>query len=232
MSEPHVIVIIPAAGSGSRFGGDVPKQFRTIGGKPIIQHVIERFLFDERVERVIVPVNERLLSTIAKSPGDKVQFVAGGATRQESVTRGLEAAGDVHDVIAVHDAVRPFFSYEVFHAVIDAAREHGAAFPALPLADTIHVVDDDDRVVSTPDRKVLVAAQTPQCFRVEVLRDILSRGGDDATDEAGLAAKYGYVVKAVKGDSLNFKITRPEDLVMAERIYAEWGADDSNRSGH
>jgi len=231
VSEPRVIVIIPAAGSGSRFGGDVPKQFRTIGGKPILQHVVERFLFDERVERVIVPVHEMLLSTITPAPGEKIQFVAGGATRQESVTRGLEAAGDVEGVIAVHDAVRPFFSYEVFHAVIDAAREFGAAFPALPLADTIHVVDDN-QIVGTPDRSTLVAAQTPQCFRVDVLRDVLSRACDDATDEAGLAAKYGYVVKAVSGDSLNFKITRPEDLVMAERIYAEWGADDSNRSGH
>ena len=127
-------------------------------------------------------------------------------------------------IVAVHDAVRPFFSYEVFHAVIDAAREHGAAFPAIPIADTIHIVDDD-RVVSTPDRRTLVAAQTPQCFRIEVLRDILMRGEGDATDEAGLAAKYGHVVKAVPGDSLNFKITRPEDLVMAERIYAEWGDD-------
>ena len=209
----QVIVIIPAAGCGSRFGGDIPKQFRTLGGKPMLMHVIERFLFDERVHRVIVPV-----------PGDRLRFIAGGVTRQESVARGVDAAGDVRAIVAVHDAVRPFFSYEVFHAVIDAAREHGAAFPAIPIADTIHVVDDD-RVVSTPDRRTLVAAQTPQCFRIEVLRDILMRGEGDATDEAGLAAKYGHVVKAVPGDSLNFKITRPEDLVMAERIYAEWGDD-------
>jgi 2-C-methyl-D-erythritol 4-phosphate cytidylyltransferase len=222
VSEPRVIVIIPAAGSGSRFGGEIPKQFRTLGGKPILQHVVERFLFDERVDRVIVPVQEILLSTIGESPGDRVTFVAGGETRKESVTRGLEAAGDVQDIIAVHDAVRPFFSYDVFHAVVDAAREHGAAFPALPVADTIHVIDDD-KIKMTPDRRVLVAAQTPQCFRVDILRDVLSRDSDDATDEAGLAAKYGYTVKAVPGDSLNFKITRPEDLVMAERIFAEWG---------
>jgi len=220
----QVIVIIPAAGSGSRFGGDIPKQFRTLGGKPMLMHVIERFLFDERVHRVIVPVQEMLLSSIVPVPGDRLRFIAGGVTRQESVARGVDAAGDVRAIVAVHDAVRPFFSYEVFHAVIDAAREHGAAFPAIPIADTIHVVDDD-RVVSTPDRRTLVAAQTPQCFRIEVLRDILMRGEGDATDEAGLAAKYGHVVKAVPGDSLNFKITRPEDLVMAERIYAEWGDD-------
>jgi 2-C-methyl-D-erythritol 4-phosphate cytidylyltransferase len=220
-----IIVILPAAGAGSRFGGEIPKQFRTLGGKPILQHVIERFLFDERVERVIVPVQEALVSTIGRAPGDRVLFVAGGETRQESVRRGLDAAGDGLEIVAVHDAVRPFFSLEVFHDVVDAARKHGAAFPALPVADTIHVVNDD-RIAMTPDRRFLVAAQTPQCFKAEILRDVLERAardGDDATDEAGLAAKYGYTVRPVPGDSLNFKITRPEDLVMAERIFAEWG---------
>jgi len=222
-----VLVIVPAAGAGARFGGDIPKQFRMLGGRAILQRVVERFLFDANVQRVVVPVHEMLLSTVANSPGERVQFVAGGATRQESVTRGLEAAGDVQDVVAIHDAVRPFFSYETFHAAIAAAREHGASFPAVPVADTIHEIAND-RVIATPDRRSLVAAQTPQCFRVEVLRDVLARAareGDDATDEAGLAAKYGYVVKPVAGDSLNFKITRPEDLVMAERIFAEWGEE-------
>ena|SRR5438067_270950 len=224
MSTEHgrVLVIVPAAGSGSRFGGEIPKQFRTLAGKPLLQHVVERLLFDDRVDRVIVPVQETLLSTIGQAPGDRVRFVAGGETRKESVTRGLDAAGNDHEIVAVHDAVRPFFSYDVLHAVIDAAIEVGAAFPAIPVADTIHVLDGD-KIVSTPDRSTLIAAQTPQCFRREILRDVLSRCGDDATDEAGLAAKYGYTVKAVKGDSLNFKITRPEDLVMAERILAEWG---------
>lgn len=219
-----VLVIVPAAGSGSRFGGEIPKQFRTLAGKPLLQHVVERFLLDGEVSRVVVPVAEALVASVKAM--DRVQFVAGGATRQQSVARGLEAAGDDDvDVIAVHDAVRPFFSAEVFHAAVAAAREHGAAFPALPLADTIHVVDGD-RVVLTPDRRFLVGAQTPQCFRTDVLREVLARAareGDDATDEIGLAAKYGFDVRAVPGDSLNFKITRPEDLVMAERVIAEWG---------
>ena len=225
MSDPQVIVIVPAAGAGTRFGGEIPKQFRTLGGKPILQHVVERFLFDDRVLRIVVPVNEMLLEVVTRDPQDRVRFVAGGTTRQESVTRGLEAAADETAIIAVHDAVRPFFSYDVFHSAIDAAIEHGAALPAIVASDTIHIVSDD-RIVSTPDRRNLFAAQTPQCFRAAILRDVLaraSREGDDATDEAGLAAKYGYDVRVVPGDSLNFKITRPEDLVMAERIFAEWG---------
>ena len=226
-----VIVIVPAAGSGSRFGGEIPKQFRALAGKPLLQHVVERFLLDEEVSRVIVPIAEALVTTV--KPMDRVQFVAGGETRQQSVARGLEVAGaEDGDVVAVHDAVRPFFSSEVFHAAVAAAREHGAGFPALAVPDTIHVVDGD-RVVMTPDRRFLIAAQTPQCFRLDVLREVLARAereGENATDEIGLAAKYGFDVRAVPGDSLNFKITRPEDLVMAERIVAEWGTDTSNVS--
>jgi len=224
VSEPGVVVIIPAAGSGSRFGSELPKQFHTLGDRAILQRVIERFLYDERVERVIVPVHERGLLNIGEQPsGKRVQFVKGGETRQESVTKGFEAAEMKKGIIAIHDAVRPFFSIETFHKVIDAAIRYGAAFPAAPMVDTIHIVDND-QIVDTPDRTKLVAAQTPQCFRADVLRDVLSRGaGGDASDEAGLAARLGYVVKAVPGDKLNFKITRPEDLVMAERILAEFG---------
>lgn len=221
---PDIVVVIPAAGMGTRFGGAVPKQFQPLAGKPMVQRVVERFMLDERVLRVVVPVAEPLLAVVKQGEGERVVFVAGGATRQQSVMRGLEHAGDCA-VIAIHDAVRPFFSYDVFHAVVDAAREHGAALPVLPLVDTIHVVEEG-AIAGTPDRKRLFAAQTPQAFRPDVLEDVLRRAareGADATDEAGLAASYGHVVKAVPGDSLNFKITRPEDLAMAERVIAEWG---------
>lgn len=224
MAGERILVIIPAAGSGTRFGGDVPKQFLPLAGQPLVQRVVERFLFDDAVTRIVVPVLEMLLSAVKTSPGERVQFVAGGVTRLQSVMRGLEAAGGDFDLIAIHDAVRPFFSLDTFHATLDAARTHGAAFPGVPLPDTVHQVADD-AISTTLDRSVLVAAQTPQCFRAEVLRDVLSRGDAEATDEAGLAAKYGHRVQLVRGDSMNFKITRPEDLVMAERIYAEWGGE-------
>ena len=223
----RVLVIIPAAGSGTRFGGDVPKQFRPLGGKPLVQRAVERFLFDPMVTRVIVPVMEKLVDAVKSSPGERVTFVAGGETRLQSVTRGLEAAGDEFDLIAIHDAVRPFFSLDTFHATLDAAREHGAAFPGISLPDTVHQIANE-AIAKTLDRSVLVAAQTPQCFRADVLREVLARAARedaDATDEAGLAAKYGHHVHLVRGDSMNFKITRPEDLVMAERIYAEWGGE-------
>jgi len=222
-----ILVIIPAAGSGSRFGGSIPKQFQPLAGKPIVQFVVERFLLSGIAGRIVVPVAEALLSVVNQAPQDRVQFVAGGETRQESVTRGLEAAGDEFDIVAVHDAVRPFFRASTLHALVDAAGECGAAVPVLPVGDTIHVARDGS-IVATVDRSTLVAAQTPQCFRMAVLRDALARAaqeGFNATDEAGLAAHYGYDVRVVPGDPHNIKITRPEDFALAEAHFEEWSRE-------
>ena len=220
-----LIVIVPAAGTGSRFGGPLPKQFQTLAGKPILQHVIERFLIDEAVDLVVVPVAEQLLGGVKNS--ERVTFVAGGDTRQQSVIRALEEAGEA-ELIAIHDAVRPLFASSMFHAVIDAAREVGAALPVVPVADTIHVMTNEATVASTLDRSMLAAAQTPQCFRAEILREVLERAareGVEGTDEAGLAARFGYTVKAVPGDPRNLKITVPEDLAIAESYLQQWSAD-------
>jgi 2-C-methyl-D-erythritol 4-phosphate cytidylyltransferase len=222
----RILVIIPAGGTGTRFGAGIPKQFQLLAGKPILQHVIERFLADEDVVKIIVPVVEAALPGVDRSPLERVQFVAGGTTRLQSVTRAFEAATEEYDLVAVHDAVRPFFRSSTFRAVLAAANETGAAFPALPVTDTIHVLAGGT-IRQTLDRTTLAAAQTPQCFRMDVLRDVLRRAasaGDDGTDEAGLAARYGYAVKAVPGDATNVKITRPDDLAMAETHFGDWSA--------
>jgi 2-C-methyl-D-erythritol 4-phosphate cytidylyltransferase len=219
---PGVIVIVPAAGTGSRFGGGIPKQFQPLAGKPIIQHVIERFLIDENVDRVVVAVPELLISSVKNS--DRVTFVAGGETRMQSVLRAVDEAEDA-ELIAVHDAVRPLFSHAILRAVIAAAREAGASLPVIPVTDTIHVMTSEATIASTLDREMLAAAQTPQCFRAEILRDVLARAQEakvDGTDEAGLAARFGYTVKAVPGDPRNLKITVPEDVVVAESYLQQW----------
>jgi 2-C-methyl-D-erythritol 4-phosphate cytidylyltransferase len=218
------LVIIPAAGFGSRLGGDIPKQFLPLAGTPILLRVIERFFNDERVAHIVVAVAEPLLANVKQT--ERVRFVAGGATRQESVIRALDAAEGDFELVAVHDAVRPFFKTAMFHALLDAAAEHGAALPAMPVTDTIHVARGE-RLVATPEREQLVAAQTPQCFRIGILHDVLEkakRDGASGTDEAGLAARYGYDVRVVPGDAANFKITRPEDLAYAESHFEELSA--------
>ena len=217
-----VVVIIPAAGTGSRFGSGLPKQFQSLAGKPLVQHVIERFLLDENVTRVVVPVAEVLLASVKNS--ERVTFVAGGATRQQSVIHGL-AEADEAELIAVHDAARPLFSPAIFHAVIAGAREVGAALPVVPVTDTIHVMNEDATVARTLDRAMLGSAQTPQCFRAEILRDVLQRAareGIEGTDEAGLAVRFGYTVRGVPGDPRNLKITVPEDLELAESYLRQW----------
>jgi 2-C-methyl-D-erythritol 4-phosphate cytidylyltransferase len=179
-------------------------------------------MVEESVGRIFVAIPEPLLVTVKQAPQDRVRFVAGGETRQQSVMNAIAAAGEGFEVVAVHDAVRPFFRMATFHALVDAARAHGAAFPALPLTDTIHATRDG-RLTATVDRSNLVAAQTPQCFRHEVLRDVLGRADTfDATDEAGLAARFGYDVRVLPGDPFNIKITRPEDLALAEAHFEEW----------
>ena len=222
-----VLVIIPAAGSGTRFGGPIPKQFQPLAGKPLVQFVVERFLLSGIVDKVVVAVGEALLATVKQTPGDRVQFVAGGDTRQQSVMNAFKAAGEEFEIVAVHDAVRPFFRMGTFEALVAAAREHGAALPALPITDTLHATEDG-KVTATVDRSNLVAAQTPQVFRYDVLRDSLERAirdRFDGTDEAGIARRYGYDVRVVPGDPFNIKITRPEDLATAEKNFEEWSAE-------
>jgi 2-C-methyl-D-erythritol 4-phosphate cytidylyltransferase len=221
-----VLVIIPAAGSGTRAGGDVPKQFQPLfGGRSILQFVVDRFLASPDVARIVVPVADDWLSRMQQEmSGDRVQVVSGGATRQDSVRRGLLAAEDTEfEVVAVHDAVRPFFSAHMFETIVEAARHDGAALPGIPVNDTIHGVAGG-MIAATLDRRGLVAAQTPQCFRPQLLREVLERAateGIEGTDEAGLAARFGFNVRVILGDPANFKITRPEDIELAR---ARWSS--------
>lgn len=210
--RPRTLVIIPAAGSGTRFSGELPKQYLLLRDRTILDHTIDRFLGSDLVDEIVVAVS----SDRMQPARERVRFVPGGATRQESVGNAL-AASDGFELVAVHDAVRPFFPIDALPALLDAARAHGASLPALAVTDTIHVTRDG-AIASTPDRAHLVAAQTPQCFRAELLRDVLARAernGETGTDEAGLAARYGFTVQVLPGDPRNFKITRPEDLERA-----------------
>ena len=225
------MVIIPAAGTGSRFGGDTPKQFLPLRGRPLITYSIEKFLREDVVKRLIICVaaerRTEFERMVVSSGWRSVDVVIGGATRQESVFRGMVAASSGQaDLVAVHDAVRPFFSTDTFRKVLEAAERFGAALPALPVSDSIHRVVDE-YIVETAERTQWLAAQTPQCFRMSLLQEILDRareGRFEATDEAGLAVKYGHRVRVVQGDPENLKITRPSDLQLADANFDQWVA--------
>jgi len=222
-------VIIPAAGSGSRFGSTIPKQFLLLRGRPILAHTVERFRSSGRVSQIILCADSaqrtRVEEMIAVNGWSEVVIADGGKTRQDSVFKGLELV-DANDasLVAVHDAVRPFFSRATFEGTLAAAAEFGAAVPVMPMVETVHRTEDRF-IRETADRGELVSAQTPQCFRLGILREALQSAkadGISGTDDAALVARCGHPVRIVDGDRFNMKITQPEDLYTAEANFDRW----------
>lgn len=195
--------IVVAAGSGTRFGG--PKQFETLGDRRVIDWAVTAARESSDGVVVVLPPD------VAENEGG----IPGGATRSESVRRGLAAVPGNATIICVHDAARPFANEDDFARVIEAV-SGGAdgAVPAIPVADTIKVVDDTGQVVRTPARGSLRAVQTPQAFRAEALRRAHARLGE-GTDDAALVETEGGKVVVVDGDVLNRKITTRDDLEWA-----------------
>ncbi|HEY0170758.1 MAG TPA: 2-C-methyl-D-erythritol 4-phosphate cytidylyltransferase [Pyrinomonadaceae bacterium] len=217
--------IIVAAGRGSRAGGARAKQFREISGIPIIIHTLARFELCETVSAsiVVLPEGEREeFLSLARAHGlRKVSraVVVGGATRAESVWRGLEALeGEDAGVVAVHDGVRPFVTPSEIDRTVRAAEESGAAILAAPAVETVKEVEGG-RVVRTPERAKLWHAQTPQCFRYELLRRAYRQPGAlaaEVTDCSALVERLGEPVRVVEGGADNVKITTPRDFAVAE----------------
>jgi 2-C-methyl-D-erythritol 4-phosphate cytidylyltransferase len=216
---PEIAALIPAGGSGTRLGLSTPKQFLRIGGVPILAVTVRRFATHPRITSVIVAAPpalvaraQRLLSRDGRRAS--LAVVAGGAERQDSVARALATVGPAVEIVVVHDAVRPFVSRSLIDAVVDAAIETGAAICALPIADTVKRVRGD-LVEATVDRSTLVAVQTPQAFRADLLReahDKAKRDGVTGTDDAMLVERLGHPVRVVRGIATNVKITTPDDL--------------------
>jgi 2-C-methyl-D-erythritol 4-phosphate cytidylyltransferase / 2-C-methyl-D-erythritol 2,4-cyclodiphosphate synthase len=220
------VAIIPAAGSGARFGGERPKQFVEIGGVPIIIHTLRRFDACQDIDAIIVALqpaetasfNALLQSYVLHKP---IRVVTGGAERSESILNALAAAGEWQpELIAVHDAVRPFVTPAQISTVLARARETGAAILALPSTDTIKEVENG-LIKRTIDRRRLYRAQTPQAFRYELLlranEEARARGllTAMATDDSLLLEQLGLPVAVVEGSERNIKITTPDDLSQA-----------------
>ncbi|WP_046863412.1 bifunctional 2-C-methyl-D-erythritol 4-phosphate cytidylyltransferase/2-C-methyl-D-erythritol 2,4-cyclodiphosphate synthase [Microvirga massiliensis] len=223
-----IAAVIVAAGRGIRAGGELPKQFRALGGQAIISRVLARFLSHPQIDRVVVvihPDDRSLLEETARGHlgNPKLLVVPGGGrTRQISVRNGLEALREqAPDLVLVHDAARPFVSSEQIDLAIREGLRSGAAIPGISVVDTVKLVDEEGTVVATPDRSRLRAVQTPQAFRFDELlavhRRALQEGREDFSDDGALAEWAGLAVSVFEGDPSNVKLTRMEDFEQAEQ---------------
>ncbi len=219
-----ITVVIPAAGSGKRFGEN--KQLKILGDRPLVFHTLRPFIDSELINEIVVvaPKNDvQQLSRELKSmiSVKSVMVVAGGNTRQKSVFNGLKAASDSSELICVHDAVRPFVTKELIEKAVNACSEHDGVIVAQSSTDTIKKVMDD-QILETLPRETIWRAQTPQIFSKSALQEGLKMAEDEniqGTDEASLLERIGYQVGFVEGSSLNIKITTEEDWVFAEAIF-------------
>ena len=222
----RVVAIITAGGRGARLGGGVPKQLRRLGGRTMLEHSLAPFEASTRVSALIVTLPPDLYADPPPALAElrtPLQLVVGGDRRQDSVAAGFDAVRPETDIVVVHDAARPFCTTSLIARTIDAAVESGAAIAAVPAQDTIKeaaAADGLTVVVATLPRERIFLAQTPQAFRIGVLRDAvaLGRNGVDGADEATLAERAGHTVRLVEGDARNIKITTEADLAMARSL--------------
>jgi 2-C-methyl-D-erythritol 4-phosphate cytidylyltransferase/2-C-methyl-D-erythritol 2,4-cyclodiphosphate synthase len=213
--SPRIAAILVAAGSGSRAGGAVPKQYAPLAGVPLIRHAHTALSAHPAIARVVTVIGAGQADLAAAALGP-VALAVGGATRRDSVRAGLDALGDAFDLVLIHDAARPFVPVGVIDALIAALDTAEGAVPALAVADT--VARGDARLGEVVPRDGLFRVQTPQAFRLAVLRDAHARwpAGEEATDDAQMVRRLGGGVALVQGDPMLDKVTYPQDFATAE----------------
>ncbi|MGC8560884.1 MAG: 2-C-methyl-D-erythritol 4-phosphate cytidylyltransferase [Phycisphaerae bacterium] len=236
MKTSPFTVILPAAGSGNRFGGD--KLLADLCGRTVLARTVELFASRPDVAALVIATSPDRFSAYrsAASPerfGVAVHFTPGGVERWDTVYNALSSSAVSTELVAIHDAARPLTPHTVIDAAFSAALEHGSALPAVPEPATLKAVDTDGvekRVSRTVDRRRLYQAQTPQCFRTQLLRDafatLIARGQTaEITDDAQVAELAGISVVVTTGSNLNVKITHSEDMLLARAIYKMQHAD-------
>ena len=219
MTRASVTALIVAAGTGSRLGGDVPKQFRTLAGRPVLRRAVDGFLGHPGVDavRVVIGAGQEELARAALGEADVGPFIRGGETRAASVRNGLSAAAD--GIVLVHDAARLACPGAVTGRLLAALASHDGAVPVLPVADTLARANG---ILGAPiDRAGAVRVQTPQAFRRNALLAAFEQWrGDPPTDEASVARAAGLSVAVVEGDPMLDKLTGPGDWARAEAVLA------------
>ncbi|WP_209125298.1 2-C-methyl-D-erythritol 4-phosphate cytidylyltransferase [Alkalihalobacillus sp. BA299] len=219
-------VIIPAAGQGKRMKAGKNKQFLQLSSIPLIIHTLLIFEKDHWCKEIILVINEEekntMMNLVSKYRLQKIKhFVIGGSERQYSVANGLEVVKD-DTIVLVHDGARPFIQEAKIHELVLSANETGAAVLAVPVKDTIKKVTES-KVEKTMERSSLWAVQTPQAFRLSIIKnahDTAKQQGFLGTDDASLVENINEDVAIIEGDYLNMKLTTPEDLLFAEAILA------------
>lgn len=228
--KPKVSVILPAAGSGSRFGGPRNKIFEPLAGRAVFLRTIELFVKRADVVQVQLVVSAADREAIQRDFGKElgglgVGLVVGGSSRSESVANALAGVCEEASLVCVHDAVRPCLGQGRIDEVFAAAAQCGSAMLAWPVHATLKRVSDDAMVTETVGRKGLWEAQTPQVFDKALLRGAYAAGAAGATDDAQLVEAIGQRVRVVVGDPRNVKITMPADLAMAEALWPTLAGD-------
>jgi len=226
LRKASVVAILPAAGSGQRFGASENKLFSLLAGEPLWLHSVRKLDARCEVGRVILAVSRKDLPKFEKqldtaAPGMRVDFVIGGSERIDSVQAALDSVREQKGLewVAVHDAARPLVSNIDLDRIFSSVLETGAAILATPVSGTLKREMDDPKRIETVDRRRIWIALTPQVFRLGLLKQAYSKhNGCPATDDAQLMERLGHEVKLVVGSADNLKITYPADLPVAEAI--------------
>ena len=218
-----VSAIIPAAGSGERFGEE--KQFKLLSGRPLFFHTLKLFLQSDYIDEIIVAVPSANVDSthrdvLSMSAGKPVKVVAGGTRRQDSVKNGIDVSDSDSTLVCIHDAARPFVTEDLIQRSISACEFADGAVVGIPSKDTVKF-SENGLVKETLDREKIWLAQTPQCFHKNKLLQALDHAETEnltGTDESALMEAMGFSIKLVEGNSNNFKITTKDDWIRAEIV--------------
>lgn len=214
------IALILASGTGSRSGLDYPKQFFTVNNKTILEYTVEKFQDNENIDEIILVTNTEYVEkvkSLTKKYSKVVNVLQGGETRKDSSFNGISSIDYPEGNILIHDGVRPLVSDEIINNCISALNRYTAVCTAIPSTDTIYVVDNSNKILNVPQRKTLKRAQTPQCFKLSLIKKAHELAKNDTqcvvTDDCGLVMNYNLSeVYTIDGAESNIKITYPEDI--------------------
>lgn len=221
------VAIIPAGGAGRRMAGAVPKQYLLLDGLPIFIHTLKLFQSSPHIDEIVLVAPSRDVSHLQEMIGEKYRLpkvsrvLAGGEERQDSVRNGLQTVGVEHDIVVIHDAVRPFITVELIQRAVEGAATWRAVALGVPARDTVKRVGRDELVGETLNRDEIWLAQTPQAFERQVIKQAYEKAYADrfiGTDDASLVERIGVNVKMILGSPDNIKITTQDDLLIGEAL--------------